>query len=200
MAQLAEAASKCLHTMRPTAAGSRCLVREPAPEVTLTTRGMLRDFFRRGAKASTIRRGPVVLVAKACDMFCPGVPVVLTPAMAALLTRPSSLVGWVSDVQEEAAWMERQGHMRVDAYLPYLLSTSFAATEIDSSLATSTCNSSTVPSRFRDWRSSITALPFLAERLPMRTWLDGSASSCEACSKPMPPLAVDSDQFVLVLR
>jgi hypothetical protein len=32
---------------------------EPPPELTLTTRGVLLDFLRSGAKDSSINRGPV---------------------------------------------------------------------------------------------------------------------------------------------
>ena len=114
---------------------------EPAPEVTLITRGMPFDFWRSGAKDSSIKRGPVVLVWKACDIFSASEPVGMP--MAALLTSASSLIKLVSP--RTHCQGGEGGNCRVYAYLPCLLSTNFAAAVIDSSLATSTCNSSTVP-------------------------------------------------------
>ena len=67
---------------------------EPAPEVTLITRGVPVDFWRRGAKVSSIKRGPVALVWKACDIFSASVPEGMP--MAALLTSASSLMRLVS--------------------------------------------------------------------------------------------------------
>ena len=74
------------------AAGSRRRAMEPAPDETLMIRGVLPysfDFNKRGAKASTVRRTPVALVANEIampsDRLPPGQP------MAALLTRASSL-------------------------------------------------------------------------------------------------------------
>lgn len=72
---------------------------EPAPLVTLTTRGVALDFLRSGAKDSSINRGPVALVWKHCAIFWaiePG-----GPAMAALLTSASSLVRLVNKLYKE---------------------------------------------------------------------------------------------------
>ena len=72
---------------------------------------------------------------------------------------------------------------------PCSLSTALAAAATESSLDTSTCTSSTVPDKCWDC-SSLTALsPFSIERDPRRTWLEASASSWRASSKPMPLLA-----------
>ena len=43
---------------------SRRLVIEPAPEVTLITRGVVLELRRSGANDSSIRAGPVALVRK----------------------------------------------------------------------------------------------------------------------------------------
>lgn len=68
---------------------SRRVVIEPAPEETLTMRGMVIDFRSRGAKASTTRKGPVAFVRKVSDICSEREPP--EKATAALLTRASNL-------------------------------------------------------------------------------------------------------------
>lgn len=68
---------------------SRRAVIEPAPEETLIMRGVMIDFRRRGAKASTTRKGPVEFVRKVSDICSEREPP--ERATAALLTRASSL-------------------------------------------------------------------------------------------------------------
>lgn len=62
---------------------------EPAPLVTLTMRGVTLDFWRRGAKHSPVRRGPVALVWKHWVIWEESEPG-FRP-IAALLTKASSL-------------------------------------------------------------------------------------------------------------
>lgn len=67
------------------------MVMEPAPEVTLTMRGVVMECFSRGVKASTVKAGPVALVRKQVVICSERVP--LGRATAALLTSTSSLRG-----------------------------------------------------------------------------------------------------------
>lgn len=123
---------------------------EPPPEVIFTIRGVVLGFLRSGAKASTIRKDPVALVWKHCAI-CP----VAEPdgqSIAALLTSASSLKMLVSTPinrliigMDLVAW---QSPPR--SYLPWSLSAVLAAAAIDSSLAMSSCNSSTAPGCFQD--------------------------------------------------
>jgi len=65
-------------------------VMDPAPEETLTTRGVPEEALRRsGMNVSRTMRGPIALVTKQADICSARVPV--EEAMPALLTSASSL-------------------------------------------------------------------------------------------------------------
>ena len=80
---------------------------EPPPEVTFTMRGVCLDFLRSGAKASTIRKGPVALVWKHCAIAS-AVEVEIVPT-AALLTSASSLKELVSTIVYEIENQSNRG-------------------------------------------------------------------------------------------
>ncbi len=102
--------------------GSRRIVMEPAPELTLTTRGVALDFLSSGAKNSSINRGPVALVWKHCDICCASGPG--TTATAALLTSASTLVRLVSKVSKSCKKLKRRRNWlygKVDLCIPAML-------------------------------------------------------------------------------
>lgn len=154
---------------------------EPAPEETLTIRGVPMDFLRSGAKASTTKKGPVALVRKHIARSSAALPVELLPSppTPALLTIASSLT-----MSEHGIF----GVVSVDdtTYLPCLLSTAFAAAAIESALATSSSITSHASGSCLSRISFIAASPLSAERHPRRTYFDRDNIS-EASSNPIPP-------------
>ena len=177
---------------------------EPWEVLTFMIRGVSGDLERRDAKDLVIRTGPVTLVRQAVDICSVREPGMR--ATPALLIKASILEGgsvnWRELRGNENEGQGKNGRslgkgMRAITYLPCLVSTVLAAAEIDSALETSTSRSSTLPGRLRDWRSFTAASPLETERLPRRTCFEGSARSCEANSKPMPPLPSHNCYLVL---
>ena len=69
--------------------GSRRWVMDPAPELTLTIRGVPLDFLSSGAKASPMSKGPTALTVKQRDICFTSES--SEKATAALFTRASIL-------------------------------------------------------------------------------------------------------------
>lgn len=78
---------------------------DPAPELTFTMRGVVKEFLSRGANASTTRRGPVALVRKQISICSAREPEGM--ATAALLTMASRLI-----------FVQQNKHERSSHFLP----------------------------------------------------------------------------------